>query len=228
MLKSNLQIEHSERQAFLIAPLPETVKPKGMASEILLVDILINKYLYHLPFYRQIQKYRELGVLLSDSTIGDWFATVYSRLFPLYDKLHKRVMSSDYIQVDESRLPVIDNERHRAVKGYMWAVRNPLTGEVYCHHDKESRGGETARRLIGNYTRAVQTDGYEVYASFENTPGKRMIGCWAHVRRKFVEVLEEDRKHVSEAIVYSLFSCCKAAEVDTRTWLENVLKRIPI
>jgi len=202
VLKSSLQIKHPERQAFLIAPLPETVIPKGMASESLLADILINKYVYHLPFYRQIQKYKELGVVLSDATIGDWFAAVCSRLRPLYDMLRKKIMSSDYIQVDESTLPVIDNEKHRAVKGYMWAVRNPLTSEVYFHYDMGSRGGETARKLIGSYVGAVQTDGYEVYASFENAPGKRMIGCWAHVRRKFAEALEEDRKHASEAIVY--------------------------
>lgn len=62
--------------------------------------------------------------------------------------------------------------------------------------------GDTARRLIGGYRGAVQTDGYEVYESFEGAPGKMMIGCWAHVRRKFVEALDEDRKHASEAIVY--------------------------
>ena len=111
-------------------------------------------------------------------------------------------MSSDYIQVDESTLPVIDNEKHRAVKGYMWAVRDALTGSVYFHYDMGSRSGDTARKLIGGYRGAVQTDGYEVYESFENAPGKRMIGCWAHVRRKFVEALDENRKYASEAIVY--------------------------
>ena len=202
VLKSSLQIVNPDRQPFLIAPLPETVIPKGMASESLLADILINKYIYHLPFYRQIQKYKELGVVLSDATIGDWFAAVCSRLRPLYDRLRARIMECDYIQVDESTLPVIDNERHRAVKGYMWAVRNPLTGESYFHYDMGSRSGDTARRLIGGYRGAIQTDGYEVYASYENDPGKKMIGCWAHVRRKFVEALEENRRYASEAIAY--------------------------
>ena len=202
VLRSELQIEDPDRQAFLIAPLPETIRPKGMADASLLADILINKYVYHLPFYRQIQKYKELGVLLNDATIGDWFAAVCEKLRPLYDKLREQVMSSDYIQVDESTLPVIDNEKHRAVKGYMWAVRDALTGDVYFHYDMGSRSGDTARKLIGGYRGAVQTDGYEVYESFENAPGKRMIGCWAHVRRKFVEALDEDRKYASEAIVY--------------------------
>ena len=202
VLKSNLQMEDPDRQAFEIAPLPEMIIPKGMASESLLADILINKYTYHLPFYRQIQKYKELGVVLSDATINSWFAAVCSKLRPLYDKLREQIMKKDYIQVDESTLPVIDNEKHRAVKGYMWAVRDAVGGDVYFHYDKGSRSGETAVKLIGKYRGAVQTDGYEVYESFENAPGKRMIGCWAHVRRKFVEALDEDSKHASEAIVF--------------------------
>ena len=202
VLKSNLQIENPDQKAFLIAPLPETIIPKGMASESLLADILINKYIYHLPFYRQIQKYKELGVLLNDATINDWFVAVCAKLRPLYERLRVEIMSKDYIQVDESTLPVIDNEKHRAVKGYMWAVRDALGGSVYFHYDNGSRGGDTARKLIGSYRGAVQTDGYEVYNAFENTPGKRMIGCWAHARRKFVEALEENKKYASEAIVY--------------------------
>ena len=173
-----------------------------MASESLLADILIDKYVYHLPFYRVIQKYKELGVLLSDSTIGDWFNAVCSKLRPLYDKLRERIMSSNYIQVDESTLPVIDNEKHRAVKGYIWAVRDAVCGDVYFHYDMGSRGGDTARKLIGGYRGTIQTDGYEVYEAYEGAPGKRMIGCWAHARRKFVEALDEDKKHASEALVY--------------------------
>ena len=94
-------------------------------------------------------------------------------------------MSSDYIQVDESTLPVIDNEKHRAVKGYIWAVRDAVRGDVYFHYDMGSRSGETARRLIGGYCGTFQTDSYEVYEAYEGALGKRMIGCWAHARRKF-------------------------------------------
>lgn len=202
VLKSSLQVEEPDKQTFVIAPLPEMIIPKGMASESLLADILIDKYVYHLPFYRVIRKYKELGVLLSDSTIGDWFSAVCSRLRPLYDKLRERIMSSDYIQVDESTLPVIDNEKRRAAKGYIWAVRDAVRGDVYFHYDMGSRGGDTAKKLIGGYRGTIQTDGYEVYDTYEGAPGKRMIGCWAHVRRKFVEALDEDRRYASEAIVY--------------------------
>ncbi len=203
VLKSKLQIEDPDRQAFLIAPLPDSVIPKGMAADSLLADIFIGKFVYHLPFYRQIQKYKEMGAMFSDATIGDWFAAVCTKLRPLYDALRKEVLQSKYIQVDESTIPVIKEEKPRkAAKEYMWAVRDALGGAVYFHYDHGSRSGETCRKLIGGYVGTMQTDGYEVYEAYENAPGKRLIGCWAHARRKFVEALDEDKKHASEALVY--------------------------
>lgn len=63
VLKSNLQIKDPERNAFELAPLPVMPLPKCMASESLLVDIILQKFMYHMPFYRVIQKYKELGGL---------------------------------------------------------------------------------------------------------------------------------------------------------------------
>ena len=139
VLKSKLQIEDPDRQAFLIAPLPDSVIPKGMAADSLLADIFIGKFVYHLPFYRQIQKYKEMGAVFSDATIGDWFAAVCTKLRPLYDALRKEVLQSKYIQVDESTIPVIKEEKPRkAAKEYMWAVRDALGGAVYFHYDHGS------------------------------------------------------------------------------------------
>lgn len=203
VLRSDLQVKEPDRQTFVIAPLPESIIPRGMAADSLLADLFINKYVYHLPFYRQIQKYKEMGAVLSDATVGDWFAAVCTKLRPLYDALREEIMKSEYIQVDESTIPVIKEEKPRkAAKEYMWAVRDALGGSVYFHYDNGSRSGETCRKLIGSYKGAVQTDGYEVYEAYENMPGKRMLGCWAHVRRKFFEAQEVDKKHAGEALVY--------------------------
>lgn len=199
VLKSGLEIADPERPAFEIAPLPESPVYKSMASASLLTDIIIQKYYYHLPFYRVIQKYREMGVTISDSTINDWFAAVCEKLKILYDRLREKVMASGYIQVDEST--VIDNEKHRAVKGYMWDVLDIGSGMNFFHYDNGSRSRETARRLLYSYRGAMQCDGYEAYNQFEQM-GIRVLACWAHVRRKFVDALEENRRLATEAIVY--------------------------
>lgn len=202
VLKSNLQIKGPERKAFELAPLPAMPLPKCMASESLLADIILQKFFYHMPFYRVIQKYRELGVRISDSTMNDWYAATCERLKLLYDLLKREVLSRDYIQVDESTLPVIDNEKHRAVKGYMWCARAVESSLVVFHYDMGSRSHETARKLLRGYRGTIQTDGYGAYDQFETDPHIQVLGCWAHARRKWSDALDEDRRTASEALSY--------------------------
>ena len=87
VLKSSHQQKESNNATFLIAPLLESALYKCMADTSILVDIFIDKYLYHLPFHRVIQKYKELGVQLNDTTIYDWFAATCVRLRPIYEAL---------------------------------------------------------------------------------------------------------------------------------------------
>ena len=202
VLKSNLQIQDPERKAFELAPLPVMPLPKCMASESLLTDIILQKFMYHMPFYRVIQKYKELGVKISDSTMNDWYAAACEKLKLLYDILKREVLSRDYIQVDESTLPVIDNEKHRAVKGYMWCTRAVEDNLVVFHYDMGSRSYETARKLLRGYRGTIQTDGYNAYDQFESDLHIQVIGCWAHVRRKWSDALDEDRRTASEALAY--------------------------
>ena len=203
-LKNQLQIaneEHSYRPTIVIAPLPESPIHKCMADVTLLTEIIIQKYLYHIPFHRQIARFTDLGVRISSSTMGDWFSQSCELLKPLYDLLRQRVLSADYIQVDESTIPVIDNEKKKAVKGYLWVVRKPGNGEVFFHYDRGSRSEKTAMMLLHDFKGAIQSDGYQVYKRFEALDGKLMLGCWAHARRKFDEALQENKKLATEALL---------------------------
>ena len=202
VLKSKLQIENPDRQTFVIAPLPPAALYKCMADVSLLADIIISKYLYHLPFYRVIEIYKELGVTISASTINDWFKAVVGKVKLLYDLLRAHVMACDYVQVDESTLPVIDNEKHRAVKGYVWSVVNVMTGDRFFFYEHGSRSTRVAMALLKDFKGAIQSDGYVVYEHFEGMDGKLLLGCWAHARRKFFEARKENEKLANEALFY--------------------------
>lgn len=202
VLKSRLQVENPDRQTFLIAPLPPAALHKCMADASLLADIIISKYLYHLPFYRVIETYKELGVTISSSTINDWFKAVVGKVKPLYDLLRADVLSCDYVQVDESTLPVIDNGKHRAVKGYVWSVVNVMTGDRFFFYEHGSRSTRVAMGLLKDFRGAIQSDGYAVYGHFEGMEGKLLLGCWAHARRKFFEARKENEKLADEALFY--------------------------
>ena len=201
-LKASLQQSEPERRIFEVADLPAAPLHKCMASESVLADILVQKFVYHLPFYRVIQKYREMGVSVSDSTLGGWYAAVCEKLKPIYDRLKVDILSAPYIQVDESTVPVIDNEKSKTRKGYMWCVRDASGSGVFFHYDMGSRGTQVAMSLLKDYQGAIQSDGYDVYSKFTGMEGKTMLGCWAHARRKFVDAMKENEKLASEALVY--------------------------
>ena len=97
VLKSKLQMENPDRKAFQIAALPPAPLHKCMADASLLADIVISKYVYHLPFYRVIESYKELGVSISASTINDWFKAVVGKVKPIYDLLKAHVLACDYV-----------------------------------------------------------------------------------------------------------------------------------
>ncbi|MBI9063580.1 MAG: transposase [Marinilabiliaceae bacterium] len=110
--------------------------------------MLINKYQHHLPFHRQITIFKQIGVHLPASTINGWFQSSCDLLRALYYRLQEVVMESDYIQVDESTVPVVNNEKHKTVKAYFWMVRSVMKNLVFFHYDKGSRAQKVVDELL--------------------------------------------------------------------------------
>lgn len=193
--------ETADPQKYIrIASLPNLPLPRSNADASLLADIELGKYLYHLPFHRQIAIYKQLGVSIPASTINGWHKDTCDLLRALYYRLKEIVLSSDYIQVDESTVPVINNEKQKAVKAYLWVVRSVMDKLVFFHYDKGSRAQKVVIELLRNYQGAVQTDGYEAYSIYENKKGVLLLGCWAHARRKFKEAEKEDKSGAEYAL----------------------------
>mgnify|MGYP002227674753 FL=1 len=113
---------------FRTGPLPVMPIAKSYASASLLADMMIGKYVDHIPFHRQLEQFKRVGVHLPASTVNDWFKDVADLLSPLYFRLWDLVMQTDYIQSDETTIPVMNDERHKTVKGYIWLVRSVMTG----------------------------------------------------------------------------------------------------
>ena len=85
------------RKAWRLPPMPLMPVDKCIADTSLLAEILLQKYEYHVPFYRQIRQYRHLGMKgLTESTLDGWFKKTVELLRPLYEGLKKEVFSCDY------------------------------------------------------------------------------------------------------------------------------------
>ncbi len=207
-LKNHLQKQQEQsegvgaekREAVRIASLPLLPLPRSNAGASLLADLLLSKYMYHIPFHRKIAMFKQAGVSVPASTANGWFSGSSDSLRALYYRLREIVLATDYIQVDESTVPVVDNDKHRAVKSYLWVVRSVMENLVFFHYDKGSRAQRVVIDLLHNYKGAVQTDGYEAYSIYEQKKGVLLLGCWAHSRRKFTESLAEDKTGAEDAL----------------------------
>ena len=191
-----------QTESIIVTPaLPALPLAKSYAGASLLAELMVNKYVNHLPFYRQIQMFKQLGITLAPATINDWFSETADLLRPLYYRLREIVLSSNYIQVDESTLPIVKEEKHKTVKGYIWMVRAVMENLVLFHYDHGSRAQKVVIPLLKDFQDALQTDGYEVYKMYEDKKGVLPLGCWAHARRKFEEALKEDKSSAEYALV---------------------------
>lgn len=190
------------RTPVITAKLPTIYQPlaRSYAGATLLAELMINKYVNHLPFYRQIQMLKQVGMNLPPPTVNGWFKDTADLLRPLYYRLKELVLATDYIQVDETTLPIVHEEKHKTIKGYIWLVRSVMQPLQFFHYDGGSRAQKVVLPLLEGFCGALQTDGYEVYEMYEDKKGVLPLGCWAHARRKFEEALKEDKTRAEYAL----------------------------
>lgn len=184
-----------------IAPMPLLPIPKGLPGASLLAEILLKKYEYHMPFYRIAAEFGHKGLRVAKSTIDGWFKPAVNLLRPLHRLLAEEIMSCDYIQADETTVPVIDKAGHKAAKEYIWLVRDVVHRLELFHYDKGSRAGSVIAKLAEGFSGYVQCDGFAGYeTAFRANPGVRLVGCMAHIRRYFEQALDENREAASHVI----------------------------
>ena len=196
------------------APVPLHPIAKSYATPSLLTELVIGKYADHLPFYRQIEMFKRMGVSLPAATVNDWIFEVSDLMRPLYYRIKELVLSSDYVQCDETTIPIVNEEKHRTVKGYLWDVRAVMSGLLFFHYDHGSRAQKVALALFHGYKGALQTDGYGVYEAFENKDGILLLGCWVHARRYFERALDNDKERAEYALdqIAKLYSVEREAD----------------
>jgi len=180
----------------LIAPMVHRVIDKGIPSTRLLAYIIISKFVNHLPYYRQIEMFKRIGVTVKSNTINGWIAKVCVLLKPLYDAFCTYHFSKDYLQGDETKIKVLKvkkkGKKAKAHTGWFWVYYDPIGNEVAFIFDP-GRGRVYPAQHLKNFSGKLQTDGLDVYTAFDKLDYIELFGCMAHVRRKFDEALKNDK-----------------------------------
>jgi len=200
------------QSAIVQAPAPERLIKGGLPTEAMVAQVLVNKYAWHLPLYRQAQMLASQGIDIDRSTLAFWVGYAATELAPVAERLREVLLASPKIAADETPAPVLDPGRGRTKTGYFWAIARddrPWAGTeppgvVYTY--APGRGAEAGLKPLAGYSGIVQCDGYAVYKQMADP--KREGGavtlafCWSHLRRRFYDLAKGGASPIaSEALL---------------------------
>lgn len=218
-------------QAVVQAPAPERLIKGGLPTEAMVASVLVAKYAWHLPLYRQSQMLAAQGLDIKRSVLAFWVGYAAAELAPLYLRLRELILASGKIAVDETKAPVLDPGRGRVKQGYFWAVARddrpwggtdpPAIAFTYA----PGRGAVHALKLLDGYRGVVQCDGYAAYKKLAAEAPDEAITlafCWSHLRRRFYDLAKGGAAPIaSEALeriaaLYAIEKTIRGASAEER------------
>ena len=184
-----------------IAPLPPEMIPKGIATPGLLAHIAISKYQDALPLYRQEKIFSRHGIDLSRSTMAGWMVKSAEVCNPLMDLVQKELLTGPLVNCDETPVQVMHEPgRSNTTDSYMWVFRGGDPDKpviLFKYHP--TRTGDVPRLMLKGYRGYLQTDAFSAYEGMEKEmPGIVLVGCFAHVRRNFVDIVNARGKEAKK------------------------------
>ena len=177
-------------------PAPTSIIPKSIATESLLTHIILGKFQYALPLYRQEAMFKQAGIHLPRTTMARWMVQVAEKFTPLYFAIKEHLLEQKVIAADETPLNVLENDK----KSYMWvycsgadSLKDKLEDvkHIVLYDYYPGRNAQAAKDFLGRYSGYLQTDAYAAYDTLTQVTN---VACMAHARRKFTDAKKVQTK----------------------------------
>lgn len=189
-----------QTEQITIAPMVDRPLPKAIVGVGLLTQMMIDKYVDHLPIHRICERFKREKVNIPYNTMVDWTGNGIRLIEPVYGALKKRILSLDYLHADETGIKVMDKDRKgKTHQGWFWVYQNSIEGLVlFEYQPTRSRGAP--REFLKDFKGHLQTDGYGVYDLYKEHEEITLMHCMAHARRMFYEAQYNDKTRSREAL----------------------------
>jgi len=196
-----------EPEELHISELPPSLKERSLLTPRLAAEIATSRYCNHQPYHRQEQHFlTRHGVHLPRNTLSQWMGDLaHLYLTGIYDALHTDMLTGDYLQADETPINYLQPGSGKTQKGYLWTISRPALktqngrGDIlYQWHPTRATTAlqDLLQKRKNSFLGTLQCDGYQAYETYQSQHPEEieLIGCWAHVRRKFYEAREQQPK----------------------------------
>jgi transposase len=188
-------------EAIVCAPAPAGVIEGSRADVSFIAGLLIDKFAYHLPLYRQHQRLGDSGITVSRPWLTQVAQQGVALLEPIYEAQFASIRSSRVIAMDETPIKAGRGEPGKLKAAYFWPVYG-LHDEV-CFPFFESRRAEHVEQALGlshAEGAVLLSDGYSAYTHYANKTGITHAQCWTHTRRTFFEAKDVEPAGAAQAL----------------------------
>jgi transposase len=181
-------------------PAPENVLERSVADVSLLVGLLVDKFQYHLPLYRQHQRLQQAGITLSRATLTNLSQRAIELLRPIVQAQLDHVLRSKVLAMDETPIKAGKAGKGKMKQGWFWPLYGDQHEVVFTY--SASRGRQQIENTLQrNFAGTLLSDGYAAYAGYaQQCEGVTHAQCWAHTRRQFIESENDEPQAATEAI----------------------------
>jgi transposase len=185
-----------------IAEMPSEPFPKSIAGASLGAKIAVDKYVDHLPLYRQSKIYGRDEIELPRSTLNNIIANGHRLLKPLYEKLHELILEQQYAMADESSIRVLNKDSEKgSIKGCMLVIAAPEKKLVLMQYIK-TKQKKNIHEALQNIKGHLQVDGNVSYEELAQAGILILLHCMAHARRYFEKALDYDKARAAIGMNY--------------------------
>ncbi len=180
-------------------PAPPSVLEKSYADVSFLAGMMIDKFLYYLPLYRQHQRLRAAGITVSRGSLSNWIGRAIDLLEPIYEAQLRSILSGRVVAMDETPIRAGRKAKGKMRTAYFWPVYGERDEVVFPY--APSRAQRYVGEILGDFGGTLVTDGYAAYDHFASRRDEVVHAlCWVHARRGFVKSEEVEPELAKAAL----------------------------
>jgi len=188
-------IKRSDTDELVSAPALD----RSVADVSFLAGMLVDKFVYHLPLYRQHQRLGQSGIDLSRTTLGNLASRAIDLLEPVYTAQFGHILKSRVLAMDETPIKAGRKRKGKMRQAYFWPIYGEADEIAFSY--SSSRAARQVREVLGDFKGTLVSDGYEAYANYaRHRPALTHAQCWAHTRRYFEQAKQAEPEAVAEAL----------------------------
>ncbi|MCF1456845.1 MAG: IS66 family transposase [Shewanella sp.] len=194
-------IKKKSTQKISTTEAPANVLDKSFADVSFLVGMLLDKFLYHLPLYRQHQRLALNGITVARSTLTNLSQRSIELLRPIYQAQLQNILLSRVLAMDETPIKAGRGKKGKMKRAYFW----PIYGDQdeVCFTFSQSRGMQHILDQLGDFEGTLVTDGYGAYEKFQKkSENLTHAQCWVHARRYFDQSQQAEPESAAIALAY--------------------------